>query len=692
MPDGDEGRPADAGADPGSQPGPDEAGEESALTENDAEEQAEQSLRDYVLSRGFGSEEAKFIESLKDSDGNEIERESDGKYHLYNDEGYTWSISLYAPAGIPEAGTYVYDMPVGMTATDVQPRDITANDGTVIGHFSISEDGSRVIVEMLENTKIRLRVEFDISMEIEIGEDGEPISPDIEFITRESSDKGTVEKTGQINSDGQIEWVITANIPGWDGSSAYASWSIYDVTTYQRVYYPDLSQAQIEISYGGVVQILHPAENAPGNENLAFYWDTSESDWRLYFVTRASEHACSGDENKPPGLPDEWCTHWSLTEDSVITIKYTYSGDPSDPDGPISESVISRTIRNYVELDKNGEYESNKDEGLNIPPVIQKEGTDDGSFSITFNQGQIDLSKMDQIVINDVMSNNLFYMLGSINITATDEDDVVQVLTYGEDYTLETVDEDGNQSLHHLKITIRYPGQYEYQITYQVTAEEGSKDEQYTNTASVEIWGNHFEDDQSGTISDFSSSAEEYVLSIHKTDIDDPQRVVPEATYGLYSSQGELLAEETTDVDGNAHFRGDPAAGFILASNQLYYLQETAPPEGYQLSDARYWFYYSNSDQDEIDILIETAKAVGLYRDEDGHAQSVSNHGYTDELIEGSTETAVPIGVKDQRIWYELPETGSTGTRMYTIAGLLLTGSAVTALYREKFKKRRNKK
>ena len=83
---------------------------------------------------------------------------------------------------------------------------------------------------------------------------------------------------------------------------------------------------------------------------------------------------------------------------------------------------------------------------------------------------------------------------------------------------------------------------------------------------------------------------------------------------------------------------------------------------------------------------------MGLYRDEDGDAQSVSNHGYTDELIEGSTETAVPIEVKDQRIWYELPETGSTGTRMYTIAGLLLTGSAVTALYREKCKKRRNKK
>lgn len=693
MPDGDEGQPADAGADPGNQPGSDEAGEESALTENDAEEQAEQSLKDYVLSRGFGSEVPSFIESLKDSEGQEIEPGEGGIYQLYDDEGYTWSISLYAPAGIPEAGTYVYDMPVGMIATDVQPRDITANDGTVIGHFSISEDGSRVIVEMLENTKIRLRVVFDISMEIEAGEDGRPINPDIEFIPRESSDEGTVEKTGQINSDGQIEWVITANIPGWDGSSDYASWVIYDKILYPSdAPAPDLSKAEIVISYGETVQAVHSCERAPEDEDIAFYWDTSRTTPYLYFVTRSSTHECDGTAERPEGLPDGWCTHWALKEDSTITIRYVYPVDPDDPNSSILEEVDG--ISNQVNLLKDGRREDYLTVEFEMPPIIEKAAmNNDGQFVITFNAGQaLDLSKLDEIVIEDVMSENLFYMLGSINITATDEDGVVQVLTYGEDYTLETVDEDGNPSLHHLKITIRYPGQYEYQITYQVTAEAGSEGDEYTNTASVEIWGNHFEDDQSGNILNFSSAAEEYVLSIHKTDIDDPQRVVPGATYGLYSSQGELLAEETTDVDGNAHFRGDPAAGFILASNQLYYLQETAPPEGYQLSDARYWFYYSNSDQDEIDILIETAKAVGLYRDEDGDAQSVSNHGYTDELIEGSTETAVPIEVKDQRIWYELPETGSTGTRMYTIAGLLLTGSAVTALYREKIKKRRNKK
>ena len=688
-PGGDDGLSADGGEDSEIQSDQEAGGEESQPPERETEEQAVQPLKEYVLSRGFGNEEASFIESLKDSDGQEIEPEDDGKYHIYEDEGYTWSISLYAPAGIPEAGTYVYEMPVGMSATDVQPRDITANDGTVIGHFSIGTDGSSVVVEMLENTKIRLRVKFDISMEIQT-DNGEPINGDIVFIPRESSDEGTIEKTAQVNSDGQIEWTITANIPGWDENSEYSSWYIRDIVVSPGTAYPDLSKGEIEISYGGTIQPVHSCDQASDNEDLAYYWDpgdvaedmTSDHPPRLYFVTRRSQHQCEDNEGETPeGLPPEWCTHWTLTEDSVITIKYLY---PEDSDDFNLEDLEGGRIYNTVLLNEKGPFVS-----FDLPEVIQKSG-DGGKFSITFNQGLMDLSKMDQIVINDVMSDNLFYMLGSINVTATDEDGVVQVLTYGEDYTLETVDEDGSPDLHHLKITILHPGQYKYQITYQVTAESGSGDEPYNNTVSVDIWGNHFEDDESGTIS-FSSAAEEYVLSIHKTDIDDPNRVVPGASYGIYSSQGELLAEETTDENGIAHFRGDPAAGFILASDQLYYLQETAAPEGYQLSETRYWFYYSDSDQEEINRLIETAKAVGIYRDEDGDAQAVPNHGYTNEPIEGSSETAEPIEVTDQRIWYELPETGSTGTIMYTIAGLLLTGSVVTALYREKCKKRRNK-
>ena len=159
----------------------------------------------------------------------------------------------------------------------------------------------------------------------------------------------------------------------------------------------------------------------------------------------------------------------------------------------------------------------------------------------------------------------------------------------------------------------------------------------------------------------------------------------------------DMIAAGTTDGPGEFTFVGDPAHGFILASGQLYYIQETEAPEGYYLSDTRYWFYYDDSEADEtydnyIKNLLSTAELEGLYRETDKLIENVPDHGYTNEKIVTGSDYADPIEVQNQLIWYELPETGSTGTRLYTIAGLLLTGSAVTALYREKCKKRRNKK
>ena len=55
---------------------------------------------------------------------------------------YTYSFSLYAPKGIPEAGEYEYKLPEGITAADFSAEDITADDGTVIGHLSVADDGT----------------------------------------------------------------------------------------------------------------------------------------------------------------------------------------------------------------------------------------------------------------------------------------------------------------------------------------------------------------------------------------------------------------------------------------------------------------------------------------------------------------------------------------------------------------------
>ena len=657
-----------------SQPAGD-TGEEQAGGENEAAEQAEQylDLKDYVNKRDFGNEAAAFEENLIDANGQTIEPDDEGIYHIYEGEAYRWSINLYAPAGLPEAGTYEYPLPENIKAEGISVQEITADDGTLIGTLEVSEDRTKVLVHIVDNTKIRVRVYFEIYLDIELDEEGVPANQEFVFIPNEEP---TVEKSHEITSEGKIEWCIRIHAPGWK-EGKYPTLSMYDYERGEGVtYYPDYSKAEITITQNGNTLVIPSVREAGVKDDLAWYAD---NDHNLWFVSRKTSHTgCSG--KGVSGLPEEWCIDWCQTEDSVITVKYI--------EEKYDITNAGTNIRNTVEVGVNSAVDV-----IEIPGMIEKGNIDNqtGEFTITVNPGLIDLSAQTHITVQDSMGSHLFYRGGSMSITATDEDGIEQVLTYGSDYSLEV-----SQDLHHLEINIPHPGKYIYTITYKVyVMTGGNKDgEEYINTATLNVFGREFKDESSGY--EFDSSGEEYVISIRKTE-QESQEVVAGAEYGLYGSNGELMATGTTDGSGKFTFVGDPANGFILASGQLYYIQETKAPEGYYLSDTRYWFYYDDSEVDEtydnyIKNLLSAAELEGLYRETDKLIENVPNHGYTNEEIVTGSELAGPIEVQDQLIWYELPETGSTGTRMYTIAGLLLTGSAVTALYREKCKKRRNKK
>ena len=659
-----------------SQPAGD-TGEEQAGGENEAAEQAEQylDLKDYVNKRDFGNEAAAFEEKLIDANGQTIEPDGEGIYHIYEGEAYRWSINLYAPAGLPEAGTYEYPLPENIKAEGISVQEITADDGTLIGTLEVSEDRTKVLVHIVDNTKIRVRVYFEIYLDIELDEEGVPANQEFVFIPNEEP---TVEKSHEITSEGKIEWCIRIHAPGWKEGD-YPSLSMYDFELDGRVgYCPDYSKAEITITQNGNTLVIPSVEEA-GDKDLAWY---AANDNNLWFVSRKTSHTdCCGDsKEKPTGLPEEWCTDWCQTEDSVITVKYI--------EGKYDITNAGTNITNTAYVGNESAVDV-----IKIPGMIDKGDINNqtGEFTITVNPGLIDLSAQTHITVQDSMGSHLFYQGGSMSITATDEDGIEQVLTYGSDYSLEV-----SQELHHLEINIPHPGKYIYTITYKVyVMTGGNKDgEEYINTATLNVFGREFKDESSGY--EFDSGGEEYVISIRKTE-QESQEVVAGAEYGLYGSNGELMATGTTDSSGEFTFVGDPAHGFILASGQLYYIQETKAPEGYYLSDTRYWFYYDDSEENVdydnyIKNLLSAAELEGLYRETDKLIENVPNHGYTNEEIVTGSELAGPIEVQDQLIWYELPETGSTGTRMYTIAGLLLTGSAVTALYREKCKKRRNNK
>ena len=658
-----------------SQPAGD-TGEEQAGGENEAAEQAEQylDLKDYVNKRDFGNEAAAFEEKLIDANGQTIEPDDEGIYHIYEGEAYRWSINLYAPAGLPEAGTYEYPLPENIKAEGISVQEITADDGTLIGTLEVSEDRTKVLVHIVDNKIIRVRVYFEIYLDIEVNEEGVPVNQDFVFIPNELP---TVEKSHEITSEGKIEWCIRIHAPGWKEGD-YPSLSMYDLELDGRVgYCPDYSKAEITITQNGNTLVIPSVEEA-GDKDLAWYAANNN----LWFVSRKTSHTdCCGDsKEKPTGLPEEWCTDWCQTEDSVITVKYI--------EGKYDITNAGTNITNTAYVGNESAVDV-----IKIPGMIEKGNINNqtGEFTITVNPGLIDLSAQTDITVEDSMGSHLFYQGGSMAITATDEAGIEQVLTYGSDYSLEV-----SEDLHHLKINILHPGKYIYTITYKVYVRTGGSEdgEDYINTAKLNVFGREFKDESSGY--EFDSSGEEYVISIRKTE-QESQEVVAGAEYGLYGSNGELMATGTTDGSGEFTFVGDPANGFILASGQLYYIQETKAPEGYYLSDTRYWFYYDDSEENVdydnyIKNLLSAAELEGLYRETDKLIENVPNHGYTNEEIVTGSELAGPIEVQDQLIWYELPETGSTGTRMYTIAGLLLTGSAVTALYREKCKKRRNNK
>ena len=624
-------------------------------------------LEEYVLGRKMGKEEPVFEIKLVDTEGNEVEKGGE-KYQIYEGEGYTFDFKMYAPGGIPDAGRYVYTMPEGITASAIKNENIAANDGTIIGRLIIEEEGNKVVLQMYDNTKIRLKLIFSVSVSFDKNEDGELVSPDIDIVSKpEPGQKGKVEKSGKINAEGRMEWTIKATIPGYENQ--YASWSIQDQGRWIKDYYPDLSKAVIILKNGNTEKVLSSAQDAAVADKMAYYWYDEKMKSELYFVSRTDSHeGCSG--KAVEGIPEGWCTDWYLTGETTITIKYIEENE---------EMILSPGDKgeNNVYLRKDEKDEDSRRIRYEIPYIVEKSNmSGSGQFKIIVNSGKIDLSRQEKLVVTDKMSDNIYYRKGSVEVTATAADGIEQVLNYGSDYVVEVSEE-----LHVVKIQILHPGAFEYVITYYVTAESGSKGGNYENKVAVEAFGKEFEDSSEGTIGDTIFESMQYMLTVVKKDTDFGN-LVPGATYGIFSLNGELLTEDTTDEKGSIAYKGDPSNGFYLSSNQLYYIQETKAPDHYQLSDTRYWFYYDDSDGEEVDCLIDTATKAGLYREGDKMLK-VINCGDTEGPVDGGTDVAVPIEVEDQRIQYRLPETGSTGTSLYTIAGIVFVCGGACVLYRK---------
>lgn len=650
-------------------------------------------LQPYVASQELAGNQGSLVEALWDQTGRPMQKEWDGKYHIYEGQSYTWTISIYAPRGLQGPGIYYHELPGGIASPEIQPSQITMQDGMSIGTMRFSSDKKYLILEIPEaNPYVHVRVRVTMTVEFQPGS-GE--SYEDRFLVVEQPEelrRGIIEKTGGLNDQGRLEWQIIAHIPGWDGEGDYDyGWYVRDrtINVETGMYYPDLSQCKVQISYGNKTQDLYLVDKTEGNRDIALYYDMNDSEPKLYLVTRKDTHVCTEPlDGRPDGLPKEWCTDWIIQDDVVITFKY------EDPEFQIefigNEQLQGDPIINRTYLYSNNRYQSDFEaryEIPDLPSILQKSKTGGREFTLEINQGMYDLSGMDQLNIRDTMT-GMIYQKGSMVIQGEDMYGVSYPLRQGLDYTLEA-----SSDLSILDIQIKDPGQYTYRITYQVIGKESNQEDSqdYANRAEVILFGSTFTQEIHGVQIRPESTGEQYEIRIHKTDSEDSEKEVSGADYGVFHSNGELLDVETTDQQGRARFQCRPDSGFLLVRDQLYYIQETGAPPGYELSGRKYWFYYDNSDAELIRMALEEARAAGLFQEED-RLVAVSGGGLESSASDGE-EAAGWIEVQDRK-GYRLPHAGGSGAwrEWYTMTGMLLCVSAACVLYRKNNNPKRRKK
>lgn len=221
------------------------------------------SLKDYVLSRAVGEpddlwyEAPSFTETLLDGGGHEVRPASDGKYQVHRGETYYWELDLYAPAGMPHAGTYVYELPLGMDASDLSNVAIVADDGTVIGRFSLTGDGRSLSLAMTENNKVRVSCRLQLAVTFSEDEYGSPVGSDVTFVEPDPTEEVKLEKSGEVAADGSLEWEIRAKIPPYNGQSASSNFEHYLLgdtlltASGDRYYLTDADGLSVTLAWGG---------------------------------------------------------------------------------------------------------------------------------------------------------------------------------------------------------------------------------------------------------------------------------------------------------------------------------------------------------------------------------------------------------------------------------------------------------
>ena len=622
------------------------------------------------------------IESLLyDSGSNLVDN-----YAEASGSGYSFYLYMSAPYIVPDS--YYYFLPKGMSVEAMSRQGEITNGSVAIGTFEISDDNSFILFKFDERCaqyqnilgQINFSVSFEERMQASVSKTGWLIGPDYE-------------------TDGYFHWKITAQIPGDREGAVKREWKINDRSEVTEQWAHDFGDPEnaknthVYLTYGDVerreifnIRDVYKNEG----EDIAYY--TNSDNKYLYLACRMLPGE-SEDERCVTELPDEyegWNTCWRLGQNATLEIEYKNVINGADGSNILSNqnAVANGDITDYEnKVFLTGSYynswgELNTDihkalANVEIATFVEKEEFSYASrnteytsdFRITFNRAMADLSKLDrngdgeyddEVILVDNMK-NLMFVPGSLKITAIDADGNETELNEGEDFYVEDVrNEEGTKAVIHIRVL----GRYMYRVEYaaKVIVEKDQKIVEISNSASLML----YDDADSAFDPTYHYSRRlsyderwdfvRYEVTVNKVDYDNHAVKLKGAKFGLYTNSGALIAEQETGDDGTCKFATNVSQGLIFRTNMMYYIQEISPPEGYDVNNACYRFYFSEG----VNTALEDDTRSKYPGAEITHVEQGSDRRYLADLT-----------VTDEKL-FTLPETGADGTGFYVTAGMVL--------------------
>lgn len=503
-----------------------------------------------------------------------------------------------------------------------------------------------------------------------------------------------VYKNGTLITDAsgaKILWEIKATIPKMGilapGEKADYEWIISDSLVFapqegtSRFFEDnDLKVSSVTANYFGTVVNVPHYSKATENDPYAYetyYWDSVDKTSVGSSVCILMRCACT-EENCPKwkdGHCEPWhywdggekvsayCDCWTEIEDTTFTVVY---------ETDVTEEIEQLGGKGYYAKNSAGVSNPNMNGAWTgswvlLPGIVEKtdherEGTI-VKYSITVNEGKLNLTGDKPLIIHDEMTDTLAFMRGSLVIWSQDEqgngvvlvEDVDYVYTY--DGSGNNLDKNGNP-VHILEIEIFHPQPVTYYLDYNTTlimpkvdTPEDLEAVKYTNSATVYLWGGQASDSSTERIfPNINIASNAFTIFVHKLSAEDGVTPLKGAEFGLFNEQGGLIAKGTTGDDGKVYFQTDVKNGIVLREHKIYYVQELTAPPGYALDPVKYKFTFCNNADGTCNVFNDLKE----------------EHDLTRVL----SDTVGHIDVLNEPAYYNLPATGGSGTYPLIIASV----------------------